>query len=144
VCRPRTPSPREPFREVEAPAAEPNVTLQPVGELPLHARVEVVDVRRCGEPGARVPVAVVVGVRRVVAADHVGAPVEVEAAVGGPALVHAVNAAVVLLVRAPVVDDNGGHALDLLAVELPELRLESVLGRAQVVEPARHVALLGH
>jgi hypothetical protein len=131
--------------EVEAPAVEPDVVglepAQPVGELPLHARVEVVDVGRSREALAGVAVAAPVGVLRVVAADHVGAPVQ--APVGGAALEHAVDAAGVLVLRAPVVDHDVGHALDALGVERRdqglELRRRAVLGRVQVVQPPRHV-----
>uniref|UniRef100_J3MY47 Uncharacterized protein n=1 Tax=Oryza brachyantha TaxID=4533 RepID=J3MY47_ORYBR len=132
--------------EVEAPAVEAKVILEPVepvGKLALHTRVEVVDVGRGGEVGAGVAVTAAVGVLRVVAADHVGAPVE--AAVRRAALEDAVDAAAILVVRAPVVDDDVGDAHDAPAVEggdeRPELRLRAVLGRVQVVEPARHVPL---
>uniref|UniRef100_J3MTS0 Uncharacterized protein n=1 Tax=Oryza brachyantha TaxID=4533 RepID=J3MTS0_ORYBR len=135
--------------KVEAPAVEAEVGLEPVepvGELPLDARVEVVDVGRRAEAGAGVAVAAAVGVLRVVAADHVGAPVE--AAVRRAALEDAVHAAAVLVVGAAVVDDDVGEALHVLLVERlnqrPELRLRAVLGRVQVVEPPRHVPLRRH
>ncbi|BAH94350.1 Os08g0473800, partial [Oryza sativa Japonica Group] len=135
--------------EVEAPAVEADVGLEPVepvGELPLDARVEVVDVGRRAEPLAGVAVARAVGVLRVVAADHAGAPVE--AVVGRPALEHAVHAAGVLLLGAPVVDHDVGDALDALPVERRDQRLElrrrAVLGRVQVVETPRHVPLRRH
>jgi hypothetical protein len=135
--------------EVEAPAVEAEVGLEPVEpvrELLLHARVEVVDVGRGGEVGPRVAVPAPVGVLRVVAADHVGAPVE--AAVGRAALEDAVDAAAVLVVGAAVVDHDVGDALDALGVERRgerlELRVGAVLGRVQVVEPAGHVPLRRH
>ncbi|KAM3244174.1 hypothetical protein ACQJBY_055848 [Aegilops geniculata] len=134
--------------EVEAPAVEADVgpePVEPLDELLLDARVEVVDVRGGPEVGAGVRVARAVGVGAVVAADHVGAPVE--ARVGGAALEDAVDAAAVLALRRAVVDDDVGDGLDALAVERPdeglELRLVAVLGGVQVVEPARHVSLLG-
>jgi len=86
-------------------------------------------------------VARAVRVLRVVAADHAGAPVE--AVVGRPALEDAVDAAHVLLLRAPVVDDDVGDALDAPAVERRDqglkLRRRAVLRRVQVVQAPRHV-----
>jgi hypothetical protein len=61
-----------------------------------------------------------------------------------PTLVHAVHTAVILLVHAPVVDDDVGHALDLLKVKCLKIWLRAILGRAQVIEPTRHVGLLGY
>ena len=66
-------------------------------------------------PGAGVEVARNVRVLRVVAADHVGPPVQ--AAVRPAALEDAVDAAGVLVVGVPVVDDDVRHRLDALAVE---------------------------
>lgn len=66
----------------------------------------MVDIWGGREVKAGVGVAGAVGEEPVVAADHVGAPVE--AAVGGPALEDAVDAAAVLVVGAPVVDDDVG------------------------------------
>uniref|UniRef100_A0A0E0GN84 Uncharacterized protein n=1 Tax=Oryza nivara TaxID=4536 RepID=A0A0E0GN84_ORYNI len=132
--------------EVEAPAVEADVGLEPVepvGELSLHTRVEVVDVGRRAEVCASIAVTAAVGVLRVVAADHVGTPVE--AAVRRATLEDAVDATAILVIRAPVVDDDVGDALDALAVEggdqRPELCPRAVLGRVQVVEPSRHVSL---
>ena len=134
--------------EVEAPAVEADVGLEPVeplDELLLHSRVEVVDVRGAAEVGAGVRVARSVSVWAVVAADHVGSPVE--ACIRGAALEEAVDAAPVLVLRRAVVDDDVGDCLDALAVERGdqglELRLVAVLARVQVVQPAGHVPLLG-
>ncbi|CAM0943928.1 unnamed protein product [Alopecurus aequalis] len=134
--------------EVEAPAVEADVGLEPVeplDELLLDGGVEVVDVGGAAEVAAGVRVARAVSVGAVVAADHVGAPVE--ACVGGAALEEAVDAAAVLVLRRAVVDDDVRHRLDALAVERGdqglELRLVAVLARVQVVQPARHVPLLG-
>jgi hypothetical protein len=133
--------------EVKAPRVEANVLLEPVepaDELLLDARVEVVDVRRAAEVGAGVGVARAVGVRTVVAADHVGAPVE--AGVGRAALEHAVDATAVLMLRHAVVDDDVGDHLDVLGVERLdqglELHLVAVLGRVQIIESPRHVSCI--
>jgi hypothetical protein len=135
--------------EVEAPRVEADVRLEPVepaGELLLDARVQVVDVRRAAEVGAGVGVPRAVGVRPVVAADHVGAPVE--AGVRRAALEDAVDAAAVLVLRRAVVDDDVGDDLHALAVERLdqglELRLVAVLGRVKVVQAPRQVACAVH
>ncbi|GJN15968.1 hypothetical protein PR202_gb02916 [Eleusine coracana subsp. coracana] len=131
--------------EVETPAVKPDVSfepVEPVGELALHTRVEVVDIGSSGEAVARVAVAAAVRVLRVVAADRVGAPIQ--AVVGCAALEDAVDSTTVLLVRAPVVDHDVGHAFDALGVERRDQRLEllrrAVLGRVKVVGTARHVS----
>ncbi|OAY71292.1 hypothetical protein ACMD2_08946 [Ananas comosus] len=126
---------RKPLGEVEPPPVEAEVgfePVEPVGELALDPRVEVVDVRCRCEVEARVRVARAVGELAVVAADHGGAPVE--AVVGGAALEDAVHAAPVLLVGAPVVDHDVGHGFDAAGVQRgyqgPELLLVAVLGGA--------------
>ena len=132
--------------EVEAPAVEADgVALQPLEpprEVAPDDVVQVVEVRRRLVVQAGVGVARAVGVA-VVAADHVGAPVE--AAVRRAALEDAVDAAAVLALRRAVVEDDVGDALDALTVERrdegPQLRLVPVLGHVQVVQPPRKITL---
>ena len=82
----------------------------------------------------------------VVAADHVGGPVE--AGFRRAALEDAVDAAAVLALRRAVVEDDVGDAPDALTVERrdegPQLRLVPVLGHVQVVQPPRKITLRVH
>lgn len=103
--------------EVEAPAVEADVGLEPVepvGELLLHGGIEMIDVRSGVVGGAGVEVAGAVGILGVVAADEGGAPVE--AGVRGAAFEDAVDSSAVFSFGSPVVNHDVGHGFHAVVV----------------------------